>query len=310
MDYFRKSTASSYLRMLRIDSWIGWFFNFALGSILFMIPPINVFALLSLSIIFATGGIFVLNEYFDREADQLNEVKRKLPVASGEISPKKAILFFLFLLILSMCFALFADVYVMPLFFMYLGLWTCYSAPPFHLKSKPIVDIITAGVGSGVLPFIIGLQTSRQLTLDFSSFWIRRHYQDALLCTIPLFLFQSAGHIFQTVGDYEADLRANVCTFAVKYGKKTSVKVGELFLVAAAVLPILYGILNLSLTNFLYWYLAVFICSVPGMFYVLRLLRTPSRDNLNTLQQISQKAGPAILIVIWIYVYLVRIGLA
>lgn len=309
MHNIRKNTASSYLKLLRFDSWIGWLFIFALGSILFEIPSINRFASFSLSFILATAGVFVLNQYFDYESDKLNDLKRDLPVSSGDVSPKTAILIF-FLIALSICFVLLTDIIVLPLFIVYLGLWTCYSVPPFHLKSRPITDVIVAGVGSGVLPFIIGLQVSNRLTLDFSSFWVRRHYQDAFFCVIPLLLFHSASHIFQAVGDYEADLRGNIHTFVVKYGKKTSVKVGEVLLVISAFLPILYGFLSLSLVDYLSWYLVIFICCVPGMFYVMRLLRDPSKDNINTLRYIFQKVSPLILIVVWIYVYLIKTSLS
>lgn len=285
-------------------------FNFALGSILFEIPPINHFALLLLSFILATAGIFVLNQYIDYENDKLNDLKRNLPISTGDVSPKTAILIFFFLIILSIYFILLTDINLLPLFLTYLGIWTCYSVPPFRLKSKPIIDVIIAGVGSGVLPFIIGLQITHQLTLDFSSFWIRRHYQDAVLSVMPLLLFHSASHLFQAVGDYEADLKGNIRTFVVKYGKKTSVKVGKLLLVTCAFLPILYGLLNLSLVDFLNWYLFIFICCVPGMFYVMNLLKDPSKDNINTLRDISRKVSPLIFVGILIYVILLKISLS
>lgn len=305
----RKGIVSPYLRMLRFDSWIGWLFNFALGSILFAIPPINRLALLSFSFITATAGIFVLNQYFDREKDKLNLLKRNLPISSGSVSAKAAILVFSFLIILSISLVLLIDVHVSPLFITYLCLWICYSTPPFCLKSRPIVDIIVAGIGSGVLPFIIGLQVSHQLTLDFSLPWITRRYQDAFLVTIPLVLVQSSSHIFQAYEDYEADLRGNIHSFVTQYGKKTSLRVGKLMIVTSVLLPILYGLLNMSLTDFLHWYLLIFTCCVPFMFYVMNLLRTPSRDNISTLRNISRKASPVVLFVVWIYVYFIRISL-
>jgi len=310
MHTVKKSNAHCYLQLLRFDSWIGWLFNFALGSILFEIPPIDLFALFFLSFFLATAGVFVLNQYFDFESDKLNDLKRNLPVSSGDVSPKTAILVFFFLIVLSISFILLTDINLLPLFLTYLGIWVCYSAPPFRLKSKPIIDVIVAGVGSGVLPFIIGLQITHQLTLDFSSFWITRHYQDAFLSVMPLLLFHSASHLFQAVGDYEADLRGNVHTFVVKYGKKTSVKVGKLLLVTCAFLPILYGFLNLSLIGFLNWYLVIFICCIPGIFYVMNLLKDPSKDNINTLRNISRKVSPPIFVGILIYVYLVKISLS
>ena len=75
-----RSNVSCYLQLLRFDSWIGWLFNFALGSILFEIPPINRFASFSLFFILGTAAIFVLNQYTDYEDDKLNDLKKNLPM--------------------------------------------------------------------------------------------------------------------------------------------------------------------------------------------------------------------------------------
>jgi len=310
MNNIKKSTINSYLRMLRFESWIGWLFNFALGSVLFAIPTINRFVSFSFSFILATTGIFVLNQYFDRENDKLNESKRGLPISSGEISPKTALDVFFFSSVLSICLVALTDAALLPLFLGYLGLGVCYSAPPFHLKNRPIVDIIIAGVGSGVLPFVIGLQVSNQFSFDFSLPWVKRFYQDILLSVIPILIFQSAGHIFQALGDYEADLRGNIRTFVVEYGKNTSVRLGELFLITSALLPILFWFLIPSLADFLYWYMGIFIFCIPVIYYVMNLLKDPSKDTINTLRCISLKFSPPILLVIWIYVFILRINLS
>jgi 4-hydroxybenzoate polyprenyltransferase len=306
----KKGTINTYLRMLRFESWIGWLFNFALGSVLFAIPTINRFVSFSLSFILATIGIFVLNQYFDRENDKLNESKRDLPISAGEISPKTALDVFFFSTVLSICLVVLTDIALLPLFLTYLGLGICYSAPPIYLKNRPIVDIIVAGVGSGVLPFLIGLQVSNQFSLDFSLPWVKRFYRDMLLSVIPLLIFQSAGHIFQALGDYEADLKGNIRTFVVKYGKNTSVRLGELFLITSALLPILSWSLIPSLTDFLYWYMGIFIFCIPAIYYLMNLLKAPSKDSINTLRCISMKFSPPVLSIIWICVFILRINLS
>jgi len=310
MNIDKRSTINSYLRMLRFESWIGWLFNFALGSVLFAIPTVNRLVPFSFSFILATAGIFVLNQYFDRENDKLNESKRGLPVSSGEISPETALDVFFFSSVLSICFVVLTDVALLPLFVTYLGLGVCYSAPPFHLKNRPIVDIIIAGVGSGVLPFVIGLQVSNQFSFDFSLPWVKIFYRDILLCVIPLLLFQSAGHIFQALGDFEADLRGNICTFVVRYGKNTSVRLGELFLITSTLLPILFWFLTPSLADFLYWYMGIFIFCIPVICCLMNLLKDPSRDTINTLRCVSRKFSPPVLLVIWIYVFILRMNLS
>ena len=304
-----KSTINSCRRMLRFESWIGWLFNFALGSVLFAIPAVNRFVSFSFSFVLATTGIFVLNQYFDRENDRLNESKRDLPVSSGEISPKTALNAFFLLTVLSICLVLLTDIALLPLFLSYVGLGVCYSAPPFYLKSRPIVDIVVAGVGSGVLPFVIGLQVSNQFSFDFSLPLVKNFYRDILLSVIPLLIFQSAGHIFQTVGDYEADLRGNIHTFAVKYGKKTSVRLGELFLITSALLPILFWLSIPTLPDFLNWYMGIFVFCVPVFYYLMNSLKDPSKDTISNLHGVSRKVSPPILSIILIYVLILRICL-
>jgi len=306
----RRSTVNSYLRMLRFESWIGWLFNFALGSVLFAIPAINRFVSFSFSFILATTGIFVLNQYFDRENDKLNESKRDLPICSGEISPRTALNVFFFSTVSSTCLVVLTDIALLPLFLTYLGLGICYSAPPFYLKNRPVVDIVVAGVGSGVLPFIIGLQVSNQFSFDFSLPWVKRFYRDILLSVTPLLIFQSAGHIFQAVGDYEADLRVNIRTFVVKYGRNSSVRLGELFLITSALLPILFWFLIPSLGDFLYWYMSIFVFCIPVFYCLMNLLKDPSTDTINSLRYISRKFAPPILFIIWIYVFILRINLS
>jgi len=258
----------------------------------------------------ATAGIFILNQYFDRENDKINDRKKKLPISSGDISPKRSMIVFFFLIALSIGPVLLVDAAFLLLLLTYLGLWICYSVPNLCLKSIPIVDLMVAGVGAGALPFVMGLQVSYRLTPDIPLPWIIEHYKGVLLCVIPLLLFQSASHIFQAVGDYEADLKSHVHTFVVKYGEKKSVKLGMLLLTLCVLLPILYGVSNLYYsTDFFYWYLVTFICCIPGILYSMNLLRNPSNNNIDTLLHISQKGGPMILVALWVYVLLMRLSL-
>jgi 4-hydroxybenzoate polyprenyltransferase len=296
--------------MLRFESWMGWLFNFALGAVLFtLFSSVHRFISFSLAFMLATSGIFVLNQYFDYENDRKNSLKKDLPISNGDVSPKTALYFSILLTLSSLCCILYVDVSLLPLFMFYLGLWICYSAPPLYLKSRPILDIIVAGVGSGVLPFIIGLQVSNQLSFDLSLPWVRRFYLDAFLSIIPLLLFQSAGHIFQAIGDYEADSKVNINTFVVKYGKNISIKLAELFLVISALLPIIFFSLNLSLTNYLNWYMTILIFCIPFMYYLINTMKNPTTQTISRLRRVSQKISPPILFIIWIYVLILRSSL-
>jgi hypothetical protein len=63
---------------------------------------------------------------------------------------------------------------------------------------------------SRILPFFIGVQTAPLLTLQFEIPWMARRFQDAFFTALPIFLIQSAGQIYQVVGDYETDSMAKI----------------------------------------------------------------------------------------------------
>ena len=299
-----------YIQLLRVDSWLGWLFYFALGNALSAKPLLLPLVMLSIAFSLSTAGIFVLNQYFDRETDKLNDLKKRLPIPAQKISPKTAMIIFVLLNMVSVLTVLLTDANLLPLFLSYIALGICYSMPPLCLKTRPILDVIAVGVGSGVLPLIIGLQVSHQLTLDLSLPWMVRRYQDAFFAAVPIFLFQSASHIFHGVGYYEGDLKGDVTTFVVKQGKNPSIKVGIALLGAAVIFPLMYGFLNLSLTpRFLSWYLYVLAFFIPVMVYFVNSLRTPSKERLRGLRTISQKVSPAVMLLLLIYVYFIRMAI-
>jgi 4-hydroxybenzoate polyprenyltransferase len=296
-----------YIKLLRFDSWQVWLFNFLLGCILFELPQISRFIIVLISFSLATSAIFILNQYIDRENDRANNLKKDLPIASRDVSPRMGLILFFSFTLISLTSVFLADISLFLLFFSYMLLWIGYSTPPFSFKNRPAVDVIVCGIGAGILPFFIGLQTASLLTLQFEFPWMVRRYQDALFTVLPIFLVQSAGQIYQVVGDYEADSMAKISTFAVRYGKKTSLRFATMLLLITISLPIIYEFLNLSLTPFLLWYLIAFSCLVPCLLYVVKLLRDASEKNFKKLRSISRRAGAVILLVLCLYVLAVRL---
>ena len=304
-----RSGISVYLRALRWRSWIGWLFFFGLGSTLFVVPPYNVLPI-SISFSLVTGAIFVFNQYFDRKSDRTNPQKRHLPVAAGELSPKQSSVLFVCLFALGLLIAAVVDSTLLFLFVTYIGMGIFYSAPPVSLKKRPVIDLLAVGIGAGILPFLIGLQASHQLTIDSSLPWIWRRYQEILLCIIPLFFFQIASHIFQAIGDYEADRGEKITTFVVRYGKERSAKIGVLFSSLSVVLPITYGVLNLAATTeFVYWYLLVLLFFLPFVIYLMRLSANPTTKNIDRLRRVSFRFTPILLLVLYSCALILRVYL-
>ena len=301
-----KPQITTYLRVLRWRSWIGWLFIFGLGSTLFVIPPYNVLPI-SISFSLITGAIFVLNQYFDKKSDQSNPQKRHLPMASGELSPEHSSILIISLFSAGLLITAAVDSTLLLLFVCYVALGIFYSAPPLHLKKRPVMDLLAVGIGSALLPFFIGLQISHQLTLEFSLPFVVKRYQDALLCVGPLFLFQIASHIFQAIGDYEADREEGIRTFVVKYGKEKSAKIGAFLASLSLILPIVYGAINLALsTEFIYWYLLLLLVFLPLVIYLLKLSVNPTKKNIGALMGISRRYTPFMLLALYVLVLTLR----
>lgn len=88
-----------YIHIIRINNWIKNLLvflpilsshNFSSYSILY---TLFIFIMLSVS----ASSMYIINDYFDYEKDLLNNSKKKRPIASGKISKKNALIFFLFL---------------------------------------------------------------------------------------------------------------------------------------------------------------------------------------------------------------------
>jgi 4-hydroxybenzoate polyprenyltransferase len=298
-----RSGISVYLRALRWRSWIGWLFFFGLGSTLFVIPSYSVFPI-AISFSLVTGAIFVLNQYFDRKSDIMNPQKRHLPVAAGELPPKQSSVLFVSLFALGLLITALVDYTLLFLFVTYIGVGIVYSTPPLHFKRRPILDLLTVGVGSGIVPFLIGMQVSNQLFVESLLPLI-------LICVIPLFLFQIGSHIFQAIGDYEADKAEKITTFVVKYGKEKSAKIAVLFSSLSLIIPVIYGVLNFTVTkDIMYWYLLILLIFLPFAVYLIKLSVNPTTLNIERLMSTSRRFTPVLLLALYLFVLVLRVSLS
>jgi 4-hydroxybenzoate polyprenyltransferase len=298
----------SYIQAIRFESWFGWVFSFSYGCVLWPLrsPPLYRAVSFLVAFFLATASIFLINQYFDREVDQENEVKKELPLASGRVTSEGTILFSALLVASCLIIVFAVDRSLLYLFLVYLGLLVAYSAPPFRLKTKPIVDLLVAGIGSGLLPFLIGIEVSHQLSDNLSFPWVRKRYFDAFLTVIPLILFNSSLHIIQAVGDYESDRKAGLHTFVVRYGREKSVLVAGLMSLASILSLAFYFSLSLIPIDYLMVIFLLLPLMLPIVFRYIRVLREPSRESVFRLTRITTKYGPPILFFIWIFVYFLK----
>ena len=286
-----------YIEAARVGSWLGWIFNFGFGSVLFGVPPFEITAIVLFAFSLATASVFVLNQYFDREADRENEVKSNLPVASGRITPRKTLIFSFLLVISCLILVFIANVHVLPLFIVYLGLWTAYSTPPLRLKSVPVADFVISGIGAGFLPFLIGGGFTDKLISNIPSI---------VGCVMPLVLIHCGGHIIQAVGDYEADRKTGVHTFVVRYGRKKGVVAAGFMFLIAGFSPFVYSAFGLLPYRHLLLFFLLFPLAVPIIKRYAALLKKPSTENVINMQKTTTKYGIIGIIVMLGYTLFVR----
>ncbi|HKZ95089.1 MAG TPA: UbiA family prenyltransferase [Candidatus Bathyarchaeia archaeon] len=282
-----------------MGSWIGWIFNFGFGSVLFGVPHLWRAVAVLFAFSFATASVFVLNQYFDREADRENEAKSKLPVASGQITPRKTLMFSFLLVTSCLVLVFMANVQALPLFIVYLGLWTAYSTPPLRLKSVPVADFVISGIGAGFLPFLMGGELTDKLVSNIPLI---------MLGAMPLMLIQCGGHIIQAVGDYEADRKTGVHTFVVRYGRKNGVIVAGLMFLTAGFSPFAYSAFGLLPYRHLFLFLILFPLSLPIIMRFADMLKNPSTKNVINTQKTARKYGIIGVTVLWAYALLAGIA--
>lgn len=277
----------------RVESWVGWIFSFVFGSILLGLPSVERIIIVLFAFSFATASIFILNQYFDWEEDRENVIKSNLPVASGKMVPRTALILSISLIILCLILVSLVNVSLLLLFLAYLALGAAYSAPPFRLKNVPVVDFIVSGIGAGLLPFLIGVGASYHSDISISLI---------LISAIPLMLAHSSGHILQALGDYEADRKTRIQTFVVKYGRKGAIVIMGFLSLITGLLPFIYVAFGLWPSSyFLLFFLPLPFCILIAKNYIA-IIKNPSTENGVNLQKVTRKYGIILMIVVGAYV--------
>ena len=287
-----------YFKVARVGSWLGWIFSFSFGSVYLSLPPLARFLAVLFAFSLATASIFILNQYFDRKEDEENAFKSNLPVASGRMAPQTALIFSLSLIILCLVLVILVDVNLLSLFLIYFVFGTAYSAPPFRLKTVPVVDFAVSGVGAGFMPFLMGLELTDKLSSDISSI---------MLGVVPLVLIHCGGHIIQAIGDYEVDRKMGVRTFVVRYGKKKGAIVAGLMFLSACFLPFIYSVFGLLFYRHLLMFFILFPLSIPVIKCYAAVLKNPSTRNVSNMQKTATKYGIIGVAVMLGYTILVKI---
>jgi len=202
----------NWLRMQVPATALGIFFGFyLLDSQFYTIPDevINNFSEIIKAIVTVaciSAGGYVINDYFDKDIDAINEPRR--PIPSGIISENLAF-------IASMAlfgFGLLQSFLIGYLNFIIAGIWVIFAISyAYRLKR----------IGYGFESIIFGFMMS--LTILYGSIAIL-HLQDIPYMPIFFFtafmtLYMAAAHITGTLKDIDGDLKAGCKTITILLGK-------------------------------------------------------------------------------------------
>jgi 4-hydroxybenzoate polyprenyltransferase len=172
-----RSTIGLLLRSLRPEQWTknlvlfaGLLFGLRLfdrTAILRSLAAAGIFCLLS-------GVVYLVNDVMDREADKLHPLKCRRPIASGDLSPRTALLAALLIDTGSLTAAWFLGPMFFAIALAYVLLQTLYSGP---LKHMVILDVLTIAFG-----FVFRAAAGAVVVDVPISHWL-------LICTVLLALF-------------------------------------------------------------------------------------------------------------------------
>ncbi len=181
------------------------------------------------------GSIYIVNQIVDRESDKKN--KKLFLIPFEIISVKLAVFISIILVIISFGMTYrFGILYVVFLLISFvIGLF--YSLPPFRVKGRPVLDILSNAAGYGILAFGIGWLTA-----------VSFNWKIFILC-IPYFFATASVFVVSTILDMEGDRNDGASTTAVKFGDSTSLFIGVVMLLFALISAILLSDLLIIVTS-------------------------------------------------------------
>jgi len=230
-----------------------------------------ILALLSYTMLL--GGVYILNQLYDRESDRLN--RKLFLIPEGYIKTKSAVVQMAIVIGVGFSLAIFFS----PIFLLFVGvslvMGILYSAPPAKLKGRPVFDTIANGVGYGFLNFGVGwLATS-----DFS--------MRMVALSLPYVFAVGGVYVNTTILDLPGDRRTGDITTGVWLGDVRARLLSTVLLSIAL-------LLSLLVQN----YISLLACSIALPLFVLSVMRLDAKSVL-----ISIRLGTPVLAVITSFLY-------
>lgn len=152
------NTMKEYLKLMRVHQWVK---NVVLFLPLFFALEIldltkvghTAIAVLGFSLV--ASSIYILNDYFDREADAKHPVKKERPLAKGTIKPQAALILMVVINLIGLALVYISNMENHWGFYLTLTYLVMNLAYSFKLKHIPILDVCIIATGF-VLRILIG----------------------------------------------------------------------------------------------------------------------------------------------------------
>ena len=144
-------TLRTLVRLLRVKQWtknavVFAAFVFALGDRNQNLAAWELWkvCLAALSFCLVSSAVYVINDLRDAPQDRLHPIKKRRPIAAGEVAPARALGVVAVLLALGLGGAWRLDPWLLAVVGAYLVLQTAYS---LGLKRIPLVDVVMISIG-------------------------------------------------------------------------------------------------------------------------------------------------------------------
>jgi geranylgeranylglycerol-phosphate geranylgeranyltransferase len=255
---------SSFIIISRPLNFFITFFSVIVSAVICLTDEYSareiMFAALSASLIASSG--YVINDYFDIEADKLNHPER--PLVRVKLTKNQSLYYYFILIIVSLFFSIQINSFAFLISIIAAILLFLYS---YKLKEIILIGNILVSVLTGMV-FIYG-----GAAVDNFSY--------AVIPALFAFLINLIREVVKDMEDSDGDLQANVITYPLKYGfnpAKKFIFLISIFLILFTMYPFFIRLYRIE------YFIFVMVIVNPVLVFVIKsLYENDSRKNLNKL---------------------------
>jgi len=197
-------------------------------------PNVDVIkvALLFASTFLLSSSSMVMNDYFDREVDAVNQPQR--PIPSGEVGPERALALSIALIVVGLALSPLISFEAFAIAVLACAVFTAYNwkLKKYGLVGNACVSLCVA------LTFVYGASATGSIT------------GIALLFSAIAFLANMSREVVKGIADVEGDRVRGVRTLAISHGPRIAAEVAYAFMVSAVALS--FAPIGLGYVNWLY----------------------------------------------------------